>query len=119
VILPALYAIVDPLQTGRDPLALAEAMLAAGARLLQLRLKGLGAGETYRVARRLRTLTREAGALLVVNDRPDVAAEPEPVQQAALEDALPARVALEVGRREDRDVEAGLAEAIGQEALVE
>ena len=37
--LPArLYLIVDPLDTGRDPLTLARAMLAGGARLLQLRL---------------------------------------------------------------------------------
>jgi thiamine-phosphate diphosphorylase len=73
VTLPALYAIVDPLDTGRDPVALAEAMLAAGARLLQLRLKDRSPRETYRVAGRLRALTRSAGALLVVNDRPDVA----------------------------------------------
>jgi thiamine-phosphate pyrophosphorylase len=73
VILPPLYAIVDPLDTGRDPVALAEAMLAGGARLLQLRLKDASARETHRIALRLRALTHAAGALLVVNDRPDVA----------------------------------------------
>ena len=39
-----LYAIVDPLDTGRDPLDLARAMLAGGARLLQLRLKATETG---------------------------------------------------------------------------
>ena len=38
--LSPLYAIVDPLDTGRDPVSLAEAMLDGGARLLQLRWKG-------------------------------------------------------------------------------
>jgi hypothetical protein len=35
--LPALYAIVDPLDTGHSPLDLADAYLAGGARVLQLR----------------------------------------------------------------------------------
>ena len=39
-----LYAIVDPLDTGRDPIAITRAMLAGGARLLQLRLKRLASG---------------------------------------------------------------------------
>jgi thiamine-phosphate diphosphorylase len=72
--LPPLYAIVDPLETGRDPAALAAAYLAGGARLLQLRLKSVSSRELYEAARRLRGLTHDAGAALVVNDRPDVAA---------------------------------------------
>jgi len=72
--LPSLYAIVDPLDTGRTPLALAEAYLAGGATLLQLRLKGAPARVLYETALALRGVTRTAGALLVVNDRPDVAA---------------------------------------------
>jgi thiamine-phosphate pyrophosphorylase len=71
--LPPLYAIVDPLDTGRTPQDLAAALLAGGARLLQLRLKGAGSGELLAAARALRTLTARAGALLLVNDRPDVA----------------------------------------------
>lgn len=73
MILPRLYAIVDPLDTGRDPVALAAAMLAGGARLLQLRLKDAPAREVYRVGCRVRELTHAAGALLVMNDRPDLA----------------------------------------------
>jgi thiamine-phosphate diphosphorylase len=72
--LPALYAIVDPLDTGCAPAALAAALLDGGARCLQLRLKGAAARALLDDAAALRALTRAAGALLVVNDRPDVAA---------------------------------------------
>jgi thiamine-phosphate pyrophosphorylase len=71
--LAALYAIVDPLDTGRSPLALAEAFLRGGARLLQLRLKHASARELLEAARAIRPLAVAAGALLLVNDRPDVA----------------------------------------------
>ncbi len=71
--LPPLYAIVDPLDTGRSPVALAEAMLAGGARLLQLRLKHATARELFHAAAAIAPLARRAGALFLVNDRPDVA----------------------------------------------
>jgi thiamine-phosphate pyrophosphorylase len=71
--LPVLYAIVDPLDTGRSPIDLAAALLAGGARLLQLRLKAAPARELLEVARAVLPLARQAGALLIVNDRPDVA----------------------------------------------
>jgi thiamine-phosphate pyrophosphorylase len=71
--LPPLYAIVDPLDTGRTPEDLAAALLAGGACLLQLRLKSAGSGELLAAARAIRALTAQAGALLLVNDRPDVA----------------------------------------------
>ena len=51
--LPPLYAIVDPLDTGRTPVELAGALLAGG---LQAELQ-----------------QARAGALLLINDRPDVA----------------------------------------------
>jgi thiamine-phosphate pyrophosphorylase len=73
LVLPALYAIVDPLDTGRSPIDLAAALLDGGARLLQLRLKVAPAREVLEVARAVRPLARQAGALLIVNDRPDVA----------------------------------------------
>ncbi len=47
--------------------------LQGGARAIQLRNKGDSARELLAVGRELRTLTREAGALLFVNDRLDVA----------------------------------------------
>jgi thiamine-phosphate diphosphorylase len=74
MILPSrVYFIVDPLDTGRDPVELARAMLAGGARILQLRLKNVATGALLTTARRLRDLTAAAGALLIVNDRIDVA----------------------------------------------
>jgi thiamine-phosphate pyrophosphorylase len=71
--LPRLYAIVDPLDTGRDPVTLATALLAGGARLVQLRLKDATPRDVLAAAVAVRRLTREAGALFVVNDRPDIA----------------------------------------------
>jgi len=71
--LPPLYAIVDPLDTGADPIELAAALLAGGARLLQLRLKAAPPRELLRVAEAIRPRARAAGALFLVNDRPDVA----------------------------------------------
>ena len=71
--LPPLYAIVDPLDTGRSAEDLAAALLAGGARLLQLRLKDASSRDLLAAARILRALTARAGALLLVNDRPDVA----------------------------------------------
>jgi len=71
--LPPLYAIVDPLDTGRDPAALAAALLRGGARLVQLRWPGASARELLGAALAIRPLARAAGALFLVNDRPDVA----------------------------------------------
>jgi thiamine-phosphate pyrophosphorylase len=72
--LPRLYAIVDPLDTGRSPVELAEAFLRGGARLLQLRLKPpWTTRDMLAAAARIRVLARAADALFVVNDRPDVA----------------------------------------------
>ena len=73
LVLPALYAIVDPLDTGRSPIDLAAALLDGGARLLQLRLKAAPAREVLELARTVLPLARQARALLIVNDRPDVA----------------------------------------------
>jgi thiamine-phosphate pyrophosphorylase len=74
MILPSrLYAIVDPLDTGREPLALARAMLAGGARLLQLRLKSVSSGALLAAATAIRERTAAAGATLIVNDRADLA----------------------------------------------
>ncbi len=71
--LPPLYAIVDPLDTGRDPVALAAILLAGGARLLQLRLKDATPRALLAAAAAIAPRARAAGALFVVNDRPDVA----------------------------------------------
>jgi len=72
--LPPLYAIVDPLDTAQDPVALARAILAGGATLLQLRLKNHAPRALWRVASEIVPLAAAAGARVIVNDRPDVAA---------------------------------------------
>lgn len=51
----------------------AEQVLHAGADVIQLREKSLSDGELLRRAYALRALTRRFNALLVVNDRPDIA----------------------------------------------
>jgi thiamine-phosphate diphosphorylase len=65
------YAVLD-----RDDPQLARGLLAAGARVLQLRIKGdqrIGGGELARIGRWARTMCDEVGAALVINDRLDVA----------------------------------------------
>jgi thiamine-phosphate pyrophosphorylase len=71
-----LLLITDP----RAPLGLVGSVRAAlegapdGRLAVQLRAKALGAGELLACARELRAVTRAAGALLLINDRMDVAA---------------------------------------------
>jgi thiamine-phosphate pyrophosphorylase len=118
--LPALYAIVDPLDTGADPVALGDAMLAGGARLLQLRLKDAPARSLLAVARQLRARTSRCGALLVVNDRPDVARAagadgvhlgPEDLPVAAARRILPPPAFVGVSTHDDEELAAALAAA--------
>jgi thiamine-phosphate pyrophosphorylase len=54
-------------------MTMAAAALRGGADVFQLRHKQLGRGELLALARRLRELTREAGAIFVVNDHVDLA----------------------------------------------
>jgi thiamine-phosphate pyrophosphorylase len=69
-----LYAIADPCgRSDSDVVALGRALLAGGAQLVQLRWKDAPAGRLLEAASALRVATREAGAILVVNDRVDVA----------------------------------------------
>jgi thiamine-phosphate pyrophosphorylase len=70
--LRGVYAIVDG-GSATSPLALVAAFLEGGAGVVQLRLKSAPAGELFRVAAEARELCRVRGALLLVNDRPDVA----------------------------------------------
>jgi thiamine-phosphate pyrophosphorylase len=58
---------------GRDAVEVLEASLAAGARLVQFREKGIEADELYARARAFRERTWDAGALLIINDRVDLA----------------------------------------------
>jgi thiamine-phosphate pyrophosphorylase len=58
---------------GQDPVALARILLEAGARILQLRLKDVGSRDFLAAARAIVALCRAHGALLIVNDRADIA----------------------------------------------
>jgi thiamine-phosphate pyrophosphorylase len=64
--LPPFYPIIDTVPA-------AEALLEAGARILQFRHKGLFSRQAFEDASRIAALCRSAGALFVVNDRADVA----------------------------------------------
>ena len=70
----SLHLVTDRAQTlGRDLTAVVVECLAAGLPAVQVREKDLTAAELASLCRRLREPTREHGALLVVNDRLDVA----------------------------------------------
>ncbi|MFA6245131.1 MAG: thiamine phosphate synthase, partial [Candidatus Hydrogenedentales bacterium] len=58
---------------GRGALEVLDDVLKAGATLVQLREKSMDGGALYERALAFRNATREAGALLIVNDRLDVA----------------------------------------------
>ena len=66
------YAMVDP--AGRhDPVSLAETLLEAGARIMQLRLKDAPGRDFLASARAIAEMSRKRGAILIANDRIDIA----------------------------------------------
>ena len=70
-----LYVIIDPEVTGgRDPVEVARGALKGGAKVLQLRDKLREKGQILPLARALKGLCVEYGALLIVNDHADLAA---------------------------------------------
>ena len=75
--LPRLYAIVDAdvcHRGNRAPLDVARAFLSAGTRLVQLRCKSWGSGAFLDLATAVTEDGNRAGAMVIVNDRADVAA---------------------------------------------
>ncbi len=66
------YAIVDPI-AGNDPVDLAGAMLEAGTRIMQLRLKNVSTRDFLAAARAISQLCHRRDALFIVNDRVDIA----------------------------------------------
>ena len=69
-----LHVLTDrKMSRGRTHLQVAEAAIAGGADVLQLRDKEASSGLLYREALRLRKLTREAKVPFIVNDRLDIA----------------------------------------------
>ncbi len=73
---PPLYAIVDLdvcARAGRAPVAVADELVAAGVRLLQVRAKDQPAAAVLAVVEAVQAVARPAGATIVVNDRIDIA----------------------------------------------
>lgn len=69
-----LYVVItEAFCAGRSALAVLDAVLAAGVRLIQLREKDLGGRELYERACQFRDRTRRTGALLIIDDRLDIA----------------------------------------------
>ena len=74
--LPRFYPILDTAtleRYGVDTLSAAEELLAAGAKILQLRHKGHFDRNLYATAQQVAHLCRGANALVVINDRVDIA----------------------------------------------
>jgi thiamine-phosphate pyrophosphorylase len=69
--LPAFYPILDADRISAVPAA--EALLEAGARILQFRHKSFFSRRAFEEASQIAELCRSAGALFVVNDRVDIA----------------------------------------------
>lgn len=66
------YAMVDT-AGGHEPVALAKILLDAGVKILQLRLKDAGSKDFLAAARAIAGLCRDHRAMLIVNDRADIA----------------------------------------------
>lgn len=63
----------QPLSKGRSTLCIIEEALAAGVKLIQLREKEMATRDFTALAFAARKLTAASGALLIINDRPDIA----------------------------------------------
>jgi len=69
-----LYVLVtSSMANGRDPVDVARQAIAGGADAIQLREKEMPDGRYLELARRMRSVCRELGALFIVNDRAHVA----------------------------------------------
>jgi thiamine-phosphate pyrophosphorylase len=66
------YGIVDT-AGGHEPVALARLLLEAGVRIMQLRLKDTNSRDFLAAARAIERLCRDHHAMLIVNDRADIA----------------------------------------------
>jgi thiamine-phosphate pyrophosphorylase len=72
--IPRLYAIIDPAQAGgRGAPEVAETLLAAGVRLIQLRDKQASSRDLFEQARLVSACVRRCKGIFIVNDRADVA----------------------------------------------
>jgi thiamine-phosphate pyrophosphorylase len=63
----------ERLSNGRSDLEVLDGLIEGGAKIVQLREKGLCEKDFYRLAEKFRKRTADAGMLLIINDRVDVA----------------------------------------------
>jgi len=63
----------ERLSAGRSDLEVLEAVIRGGAKIVQLREKEYSDRDLYALAVKFREMTAEAGVLLIINDRPDLA----------------------------------------------
>ena len=63
----------ERLSAGRSNLDVLDAAIRGGAKIIQLREKELSTGDLYRMALAFRKATADAGMLLIINDRVDIA----------------------------------------------
>ncbi|HEX5415041.1 MAG TPA: thiamine phosphate synthase [Chloroflexota bacterium] len=91
------YLVTDGrLARGRDLVEVVSAALAGGVTAVQLREKEASTLAQVELGRALRRVTREAGALLIVNDRVDVAVAVEADGVHLGQDDLPVEVARQI-----------------------
>jgi thiamine-phosphate pyrophosphorylase len=91
---PALYVILDRVAAAeRDLVEILDAVIAGGARMVQLREKTWPSGQLLPLAQRLRARCREAGVTFVMNDRVDLALALEADGVHLGQDDLPPRLA--------------------------
>jgi thiamine-phosphate pyrophosphorylase len=121
--LPAFYPIIDADRLSAVPAA--EAVLEAGARILQYRRKSFFSRRAFEEASRISELCRRADALFVVNDRADVAMLLDAALHLGQDDLAPvdARRILSAGSivgfstHNERQLRAGEAEPVDYLAI--
>ncbi|MFM8551243.1 MAG: thiamine phosphate synthase [Nitrospiraceae bacterium] len=122
----SLYLVTDRHQTAGRPLVpLLREALESGLRAVQLREKDLSTRDLLELAREVRTLTREHGARLLVNDRLDIALAVEADGVHLRADSLPVTVARRllgpeslIGRSVHSVEDAALAESEGADFVL-
>ncbi|HUC98158.1 MAG TPA: thiamine phosphate synthase [Candidatus Polarisedimenticolaceae bacterium] len=74
LMVPALYAILDPEQiSSRSPESVLRELLQGGVKMIQLRAKAMSSRDFFQLAQRARELTAPYDCKLIVNDRIDIA----------------------------------------------
>lgn len=96
--LPAgIYALTsEPHSLGRSNIEVSREILKAGVKILQYREKSKKQGEMYRECLQLRRMTREAGALFIVNDHLELALAVDADGVHVGQDDLPLEVVREL-----------------------